>query len=123
MSDAHTPNRWLVVAGALIVQVSLGAVYIWSVLQTPLLGVFPGWSEAQVTLPAPIVIATDALATQLFQLGEYHMAFLAAGAICLAAAGQPLAVRAPHAPRTDPARRGGMRPTSIRPIDQGSEPA
>lgn len=62
MRDARTFNRWLVVAGALIVQVSLGAVYIWSVFQTPLLGVFPGWSEAQVTLPAQIVIATFALA-------------------------------------------------------------
>jgi MFS transporter, OFA family, oxalate/formate antiporter len=62
MSDARTPNRWLVVIGALIVQVSLGAVYIWSVFQTPLRGVFPGWSEAQVTLPAQIVIATFALA-------------------------------------------------------------
>jgi OFA family oxalate/formate antiporter-like MFS transporter len=62
MNDAHIPNRWLVVVGALIVQVSLGAVYIWSVFQTPLLGVFPGWSESQVTLPAQIVIATFALA-------------------------------------------------------------
>jgi OFA family oxalate/formate antiporter-like MFS transporter len=67
--------------------------------------------------------ATDALATQLFQLGEYHTAFLAAGVICLAAAALTLAVRAPHAPRTDPARRGGMRPTGIQPVGQGSEPA
>jgi len=62
MTDARLPNRWLVVAGALIIQVSLGAVYIWSVFQTPLRGVFPGWSQIQVTLPAQIVIAAFALA-------------------------------------------------------------
>jgi MFS transporter, OFA family, oxalate/formate antiporter len=58
-------NRWLVVAGALIVQMSLGAVYIWSVFQTPLLARFPGWSETQVTLPAQLVIAVFAFAVIL----------------------------------------------------------
>ncbi len=58
-------KRWPVVVGALIIQVSLGAVYIWSVFQTPLLGQFPGWSETQVTLPAQLVIATFAFAVIL----------------------------------------------------------
>ena len=62
MTRTQSQNRWGVVAGALIIQVSLGAVYIWSVFQTPLLAAFPGWSETQVTLPAQIVIATFALA-------------------------------------------------------------
>ncbi len=57
-----TFNRWWVVVGALVIQVSLGAVYIWSVFQTPLKGAFPGWTEAQVTLPAQIVLASFALA-------------------------------------------------------------
>ena len=55
-------NRWLVVLGALIIQVSLGAVYIWSVFQTPLLTHFPSWKETQVTLPAQIILACFALA-------------------------------------------------------------
>jgi len=55
-------NRWWVVLGALIIQVSLGAVYIWSVFQTPLKGVFQSWTETQVTLPAQIVLAAFALA-------------------------------------------------------------
>ncbi|HSW46445.1 MAG TPA: OFA family MFS transporter [Phycisphaerae bacterium] len=55
-------NRWLVVMGALVIQVSLGAVYIWSVFQTPLKGKFPEWSETQVTLPAQIVLACFAVA-------------------------------------------------------------
>ncbi len=59
---APTMNRWLVVVGALVIQVSLGAVYIWSVFQTPLKGVFQSWTETQVTLPAQIVLAAFALA-------------------------------------------------------------
>ncbi len=55
-------NRWLVVIGALIIQVSLGAVYIWSVFQTPLKGFFPTWTETMVTLPAQIVLAAFAAA-------------------------------------------------------------
>lgn len=59
MDDASAADakRWWVVAGALIIQISLGAVYIWSVFQTPLLAQFPGWSETGVTLPAQWVIA------------------------------------------------------------------
>nr|WP_276570529.1 OFA family MFS transporter [Halochromatium salexigens] len=49
----------------MIIQISLGAVYIWSVFQTPLLAQFPGWSETQVTLPAQLVIAVFAFAVIL----------------------------------------------------------
>lgn len=55
-------NRWWVVLGALVIQVSLGAVYIWSVFQTPLKSFFKDWTETQVTLPAQIVLAAFALA-------------------------------------------------------------
>jgi OFA family oxalate/formate antiporter-like MFS transporter len=65
MTSNNAGHRWVVVAGALIVQMSLGAVYIWSVFQTPLLARFPGWSEAQVTLPAQLVIAVFAFAVIL----------------------------------------------------------
>ena len=62
MATEKTLNRWWVVAGALVIQVSLGAVYIWSVFQTPLKAVYQNWSETQVTLPAQIVLAAFALA-------------------------------------------------------------
>ncbi len=58
-------NRWLIVIGALVIQVSLGAVYIWSVFQTPLKRAFSSWSETQVTLPAQIVLAAFAAAVIL----------------------------------------------------------
>lgn len=54
-------NRWLVVLGALIIQMSLGAVYIYSVFKTPLQQMF-GWDKSQVTLPAQIILASFALA-------------------------------------------------------------
>jgi OFA family oxalate/formate antiporter-like MFS transporter len=56
-SDRLPRGRWTVVAGALVIQISLGAVFIWSVFQTPLRMAFPGWTEAMVTLPAQIVLA------------------------------------------------------------------
>lgn len=62
MAEQKIMNRWLVVAGALVIQVSLGAVYIWSVFQTPLQAYFPAWTEAQVTLPAQILIGAFAVA-------------------------------------------------------------
>jgi MFS transporter, OFA family, oxalate/formate antiporter len=61
MAEGKTYNRWLVVIGALVLQVSLGAVYIWSVFQTPLKEYFK-WPEASVTLPAQIVLACFAIA-------------------------------------------------------------
>lgn len=62
MNGQNVQNRWIVVVGALIVQVSLGAVYIWSVFQTPLKTAFPSWTETQVTYPSQIVLAAFALA-------------------------------------------------------------
>ncbi len=62
MAGEKVMNRWWVVAGALVIQISLGAVYIWSVFQTPLKAVYQDWSETQVTLPAQIVLAAFALA-------------------------------------------------------------
>ena len=62
MADEKVMNRWLVVVGALVIQVSLGAVYIWSVFQTPLKAVFTTWTESNATLPAQIVLACFALA-------------------------------------------------------------
>jgi OFA family oxalate/formate antiporter-like MFS transporter len=62
MADGKGISRWWVVAGALVIQVSLGAVYIWSVFQTPLKAVYQDWTETQVTLPAQVLLAAFALA-------------------------------------------------------------
>lgn len=65
MTEAKTMNRWWVVVGALIIQISLGAVYIWSVFQTPLKSVFAKWTEGHVTLMPQIVLAVFAVAVIL----------------------------------------------------------
>jgi MFS transporter, OFA family, oxalate/formate antiporter len=54
-------NRWFVVVGALLIQISLGAVYIYSVFKTPLTELFK-WDKAQVTLPSQLVLVFFALA-------------------------------------------------------------
>jgi len=45
MSEQKIMNRWMVVVGAVLIQLSLGAIYAWSVFTKPL--VEAGWSKAQ----------------------------------------------------------------------------
>jgi OFA family oxalate/formate antiporter-like MFS transporter len=62
MSGEKTFNRWLVVVGALLIQVSLGAVYIYSVFKPSLGTKFPDWSATtDLTLPSQIIVAFVAL--------------------------------------------------------------
>lgn len=54
-------NRWLVVIGALLIQVSLGAVYIDSVFKPALSAKFPTWSATDLALPSQLILAFFAL--------------------------------------------------------------
>ncbi len=56
-----TFNRWLVVVGAMLIQVSLGAVYIYSVFKPGLSARFPTWSATDLALPAQLILAFFAL--------------------------------------------------------------
>jgi len=53
-------NRWLVVAGALIIQVCLGAIYSWSVFVNPLKEVF-SYTTTQTQVIFSLALATFAL--------------------------------------------------------------
>ncbi|MDR4516453.1 MAG: OFA family MFS transporter [Nitrosomonas sp.] len=53
-------NRWTVVAGALIIQVCLGAIYSWSVFVNPLKEVF-SYSTTQTQIIFSLALATFAL--------------------------------------------------------------
>lgn len=55
-------SRWLVVLGAIIIQINLGAVYAWSLFNQPLIDKF-GWAREDVVVTFSITIATFALAT------------------------------------------------------------
>src|SRR2546430_5024412 len=50
-------NRWAIAAAGIVMQLSLGAVYAWSVFRNPLMKGF-GWSISQVTLTFTITIFT-----------------------------------------------------------------
>ena len=64
--NAKVMNRWLVVVGALLIQVSLGAIYIYSVFKPGLKGVFPQWSATDLALPSQLVLAFFALSMIFF---------------------------------------------------------
>lgn len=61
MAESSNPNptrgRWWIVIAAVLVQLALGAVYAWSVFNTPLQDQF-GWSKSEVVLPFEFVIGT-----------------------------------------------------------------
>ncbi|MCX7945165.1 MAG: OFA family MFS transporter [Deltaproteobacteria bacterium] len=66
MSEEKTFNRWLVVVGALLIQISLGAIYIYSVFKPALKDKFPNWSPTDLALPSQLVLAFFALGMIIF---------------------------------------------------------
>ncbi|MBF0602642.1 MAG: OFA family MFS transporter [Nitrospirae bacterium] len=59
MSQEKVSNRWLVVVGAVLIQLSLGAIYAWSVF-TPALRA-AGWSKLDTQIVFSVGLATFAL--------------------------------------------------------------
>ncbi|MEO0025799.1 MAG: OFA family MFS transporter [candidate division WOR-3 bacterium] len=64
MTDKRTFNRWLIVVGALLIQLCLGAIYAWSVFRKPLESAL-SISSTQASLPFSFVLIFFALATVL----------------------------------------------------------
>ncbi|HZK44354.1 MAG TPA: OFA family MFS transporter [Syntrophomonadaceae bacterium] len=56
----NVSNRWLVVLGALIMQLSLGAIYTWSLFNNPLVEKF-GWDPAATVFTFSVTLAFFAL--------------------------------------------------------------
>ncbi len=59
MSNYLTANRWLVVVGSMLIQISLGAIYAWSVF-TPALNE-SGWNKVETQIVFAIGLAAFAL--------------------------------------------------------------
>ena len=55
-------NRWTIMAGAIIIQLCLGAIYAWSVFRKPLQGSL-NLTATQATLPFALVLISFAIAT------------------------------------------------------------
>ncbi len=62
MSQKNVGNRWVVVIGAILIQLCLGAVYAWSLFNTPLVEEF-GWDRAAVVLTFSITILVFSIFT------------------------------------------------------------
>ena len=56
------PNRWIIAAAGVVMQIALGAIYAWSVFRTPLIDAF-GWTISEVTLTFTIAIFVIGFAT------------------------------------------------------------
>lgn len=63
MSENKVRNRWIVVLGAVIIQLCLGAVYAWSLFNQPLMKLHPEWAASDVVLTFSITIFVFALFT------------------------------------------------------------
>ncbi|MDJ0831933.1 MAG: OFA family MFS transporter [Gammaproteobacteria bacterium] len=59
MQSSSVPNRWFVVIGAVLIQLSLGAIYAWSVF-TPALKA-AGWSKLETQIVFAVGLATFAV--------------------------------------------------------------
>lgn len=59
MTDIRLMNRWFVVLGAILIQLSLGAIYAWSVF-TPALKT-AGWTKVETQIVFAVGLATFAL--------------------------------------------------------------
>ncbi len=62
MAEGKTFNRWLIVVGAILIQLCLGAIYIWSVFRIPLQDEL-NLTPSQATLPFSLVLIFFAIAT------------------------------------------------------------
>ncbi len=67
MAEEKAFNRWLIVVGAILIQLCLGGIYIWSVFRKPLEMAVDegglGLSPSQATLPFSLVLIFFAIAT------------------------------------------------------------
>ncbi|SHG47428.1 MFS transporter, OFA family, oxalate/formate antiporter [Thermosyntropha lipolytica DSM 11003] len=59
--DTKIANRWLVVLGSIIMQLSLGAIYTWSLFNKPLIDKF-GWDPGATVFTFSVTLASFALA-------------------------------------------------------------
>ena len=66
--ETGSPNRWLIAAAGVVMQIALGAVYAWSVFRIPLTTTY-GWTISQVTLTFELAILVLGFAS--FAGGEW----------------------------------------------------
>ena len=70
-----TRGRWWIVIAAVLVQLALGAVYAWSVFNSPLQEQF-GWSKAEAVLPFEFGISPSGSLAKLLPYGRSSIVWL-----------------------------------------------
>jgi MFS transporter, OFA family, oxalate/formate antiporter len=60
--NRYKKSRWLVVLGAILVQICLGSIYTWSLFNQPLIDKF-GWEKSAIVLTFSITVAMFAFST------------------------------------------------------------
>lgn len=60
--NRYKESRWLVVLGAVLVQICLGSIYTWSLFNQPLIDKF-GWEKSAILLNFSITVAMFAFST------------------------------------------------------------
>ncbi|WHY78416.1 OFA family MFS transporter [Neobacillus sp. WH10] len=60
--NRYKKTRWLVVLGAVLVQICLGSIYTWSLFNQPLIDKF-GWDQSAIVLTFSITVAMFAFST------------------------------------------------------------
>lgn len=60
--NRYKKTRWLVVLGAVLVQICLGSIYTWSLFNQPLIDKF-GWDQSAIILTFSITVAMFAFST------------------------------------------------------------
>ncbi|MEH7352602.1 OFA family MFS transporter [Neobacillus drentensis] len=60
--NRYKKTRWLVVIGAVLVQICLGSIYTWSLFNQPLIDKF-GWDQSAIVLTFSITVAMFAFST------------------------------------------------------------
>ncbi len=63
MSQDKVKNRWVVVLGAVLIQLCLGAVYAWSLFNAPIMKLHPDWKPSDVVMTFSITIFVFAIFT------------------------------------------------------------
>ncbi|MGL5085327.1 MAG: MFS transporter [Clostridium sp.] len=60
--NEKTKNRWLVILGAVLIQICIGSVYSWSLFNQPLIDKF-GWDKSDIVFTFSIVVFVFAFTT------------------------------------------------------------
>lgn len=84
MSEETVQNRWLVVISAIIMELALGALYMWGGAFVPVLETMQGWDPASAQIPFSVGVVAFAIVVIIAgrykeRIGSRNLVLLSAG--------------------------------------------